>query len=213
MGEQVKTIKERFRGFLPVVVDVETAGFDPHKNALLQVGVCLLRMDEQTGALYVGESFEVDILPFENAELCKDALKFIDMDDPYHPFRNAIEERAALEKIFQPIRREVKATGCTRAILVGHNAFFDLSFIKAAAERTWVKSPFHQFSTFDTVSLGALIYGETVLAKIVKAAGIEWDQKQAHGALYDTQKTAEVFCKIVNQFPLLKPAETEAHTT
>ncbi len=213
MTEPVKTIKARFRGFLPVVVDVETAGFDPYKNALLQVGVCLLRMDETSGKLYVHESFEADIMPFEGAELCANALKFIGMDDPYHPFRGAVDERAALEKLFQPIRREIKATGCTRAILVGHNAFFDLGFIKAASERTGVKSPFHQFSTFDTVTLGALIYGETVLAKIVKAAGITWDQQQAHGALYDTQKTAEVFCKIINQFPLCKLDVAAEQTT
>ncbi len=201
----VKQINKRFRGFLPVVVDVETAGFDAQRSALLQAAACILRMDEQTGELYVAESVEVDILPFEGAEISQDALKFNGIEDPFHPFRGALDERAALEKLFQPIHREVKATGCTRAILVGHNAFFDLGFIRAAAERAKVKSPFHQFSTFDTVTLSGLVYGETVLAKAVKAAGIEWDQKQAHGALYDTLKTAELFCKIVNAHPLCPP--------
>ncbi len=201
----VKQINKRFRGFLPVVVDVETAGFDAQRSALLQAAACILRMDEQTGELYVAESVEVDILPFEGAEISQDALKFNGIEDPFHPFRGALDERAALEKLFQPIHREVKATSCTRAILVGHNAFFDLGFIRAAAERAKVKSPFHQFSTFDTVTLSGLVYGETVLAKAVKAAGIEWDQKQAHGALYDTLKTAELFCKIVNAHPLCPP--------
>ena len=204
----IKQINKRFRGFLPVVVDVETAGFDAQRSALLQAAACILRMDKETGELYVADSIVVDILPFEGAEISQEALKFNGIADPFHPFRGAIEERHALEKPFQPIHREVKATGCTRAILVGHNAFFDLGFIRAAAERTQVKSPFHQFSTFDTVTLSGLIYGETVLAKAVKAAGIEWDQKQAHCALYDTLKTAELFCRIVNAHPLCPPTET-----
>lgn len=203
----IKQINKRFRGFLPVVVDVETAGFDAQRSALLQAAACILRMNEETGELYVADSIVVDILPFEGAEISQDALKFNGIVDPFHPFRGAVEERHALEKLFQPIHRELKATGCTRAILVGHNAFFDLGFIRAAAERTQVKSPFHQFSTFDTVTLAGLIYGETVLAKAIKAAGIEWDQKQAHCALYDTLKTAELFCQIVNAHPLCPPAE------
>ena len=205
---KVTRIRDRFRGFLPVVVDVETAGFDPHRSALLQVAACILRMDE-AGDLYVGETLSADIYPFEGADINPDALKFNGIEDPYTPLRGAIEERQALEALFQPIRREIKATGCTRAILVGHNAFFDLNFIQAAAERTGVKSPFHKFSTFDTVTLAGLIYGQTVLAKAVKAAGIPWDQRQAHGARYDTEKTAELFCHIVNRHPLYLPAETD----
>ncbi len=201
----VRRINQRFRGFLPVVVDVETAGFEAQRHALLQAAACILRMDEETGELYMADQVEVDILPFEGAEITPESLKFNGIEDPYHPFRGAMDERAALEKLFQPIWQEIKTTGCTRAILVGHNAFFDLGFIRAAAERTRVKSPFHQFSTFDTVSLSGLVYGETVLAKALKAAGIDWDQKQAHGALYDTVKTAELFCKIVNAHPLCPP--------
>jgi len=212
MKQSITRIKQRFRGFLPVVVDVETAGFDAERSALLQAAACILRMDETSGRLYVAESLQVDILPFEGSEISQDALKFNGIEDPYHPFRGALAERAALERLFAPIRSEIKATGCTRAILVGHNAHFDLGFINAAAARTGVKSPFHKFSTFDTVTLAGLMYGQTVLAKAVQAAGIEWDQKQAHGALYDTQKTAELFCKIVNAHPLYEADDMEQTT-
>ena len=201
MTNQITHIKDRFRGFLPVVVDVETAGFDAQTNALIEIAVVTLKMDSQ-GIIYTDQTIQANVLPFKNSKLDKSALKFIGVEDPTHPFRMAVSEKEALEKCFKPIRRLLKETDCTRAILVGHNAFFDLNFVKAAAERTKIKSPFHEFSTFDTVTLSGLAYGQTVLAKSMKAADIEWDNSKAHSAEYDTIKTAELFCKIVNQWPL-----------
>ncbi|MGM0594478.1 MAG: ribonuclease T [Pseudomonadota bacterium] len=190
-------IANRFRGFLPVVVDVETAGFNAQTDALLEIAAVTVRMDE-SGRLYRSQSFSCHVEPFPGANLDKRALEFTGID-PFSPFRMAKSESKALETIFTPIREEVKQQGCTRAILVGHNPFFDLGFIKAAIERTGTKkSPFHSFSTFDTATLGGLAYGQTVLAKAARAAGIEWDNSQAHSALYDAERTAELFCAIVN---------------
>lgn len=199
---QITQIKDRFRGFLPVVVDVETAGFDAQTNALIEVAMVTVRMDEK-GHLVKNATIQANVLPFKGAKLDKSALKFIGVEDPTHPFRMAVSEKEALEKCFTAIKKQLKQTGCSRAILVGHNAFFDLNFIKAASERCKLKSPFHEFSTFDTVSLSGLIYGQTVLAKAVKEAGLEWDNSKAHSAKYDTEKTADLFCKIVNMCPLL----------
>jgi ribonuclease T len=112
----------------------------------------------------------------------------------------AISELDAIRNINQRIKSEIKEEECTRAILVGHNASFDLNFILAAAKRTKIKLPFHQFSTIDTVSLSSIYYGETVLAKAIKKAKIEWDDAQAHSALYDAKKTAELFCLMFNNF-------------
>jgi len=198
---RVNQIKDRFRGFLPVVVDVETAGFNADKDALIEMAVVTLKMNE-FGELERDTTYAKNILPFEGANLDPSALKFIGVEDPFHPFRAAVKERSALEQLFAPINKQIKQTGCTRAILVGHNAFFDLGFVKAAAERCKVKSPFHEFSTFDTVSLAGLAYGQTVLAKAAGKAGMEWDNEQAHSAAYDTEKTADLFCKIVNQWPI-----------
>ncbi|MDX1795175.1 MAG: ribonuclease T [Hydrogenovibrio sp.] len=202
--KQVTLIKDRFRGFLPVVVDVETAGFDPNINALIEIAVVTLKMNKD-GLLEKDQTYQANVLPFKGSKLDQSALKFIGVEDPTHPFRLAISEKEALEKCFQPIRKLLKEQDCSRAILVGHNAFFDLGFVKAAAERCQVKSPFHEFSTFDTVSLAGLAYGQTVLAKAVVEAGIEWENAKAHSAEYDTVKTAELFCKIVNQWPLNLP--------
>ena len=192
-------ISDRFRGFLPVVVDVETAGFEADKHALLEIGAVTIVMNEE-GIVMPGESIACHVEPFEGAELDPKALEFTGID-PHHPFRMAKPEKEALEHVFEPVRAEVKRAECTRAILVGHNPFFDLGFIKAAVDRTGIKkNPFHQFSTFDTATLGGLAYGQTVLARAAMAAGIEWDHEEAHSALYDAERTAELFCKIVNSW-------------
>ena len=205
-AENHPTSDQRFRGYLPVVVDVETAGFDARRDALLEIAAVIIEMDEQ-GHLHPGELAHCHVEPFEGANLDPKALEFNGID-PWHPFRKALSEREALQTIFTPVRRAVKRSQCRRAILVGHNAFFDLGFLNAAVERTRLKrNPFHPFSTFDTVSLAGLAYGQTVLARAVEAAGIEWNGKEAHSALYDAMKTAELFCTIVNRWQALVELE------
>jgi len=190
---------DRFRGYLPIVVDVETAGFNSQTDALLELAAVTLTMDEE-GYLIIDQSFEAQIEPFEGANLEQSALDFTGID-PWNPDREAEPEVIALERIFKPIRKAIKAHDCKRAILVGHNANFDHSFLCRAADRADIKrNPFHPFSTFDTATLAGLAYGHTVLAKACEIAGIAFDNKQAHSALYDTMKTAELFCQIVNQW-------------
>ncbi len=196
-------MEKRFRGFLPVVVDVETGGFNETTDALLQVAAVLIDMDDK-GQLVCGETHSCHVNPFEGANLDPKSLE-INGIDPDHPLRMALDEKQALPKIFVPIRQALKQYACKRAILVGHNANFDLKFINAAAERSGIKrNPFHPFSTFDTVSLAGLAYGQTVLSRSVQAAGFDWDNREAHSAIYDAEKTAELFCKIVNDAPFCK---------
>lgn len=197
-SEPPPTIAARFRGFLPVVVDVETAGFDPQRHALLEIAAVMIRMDGD-GHLSPGPTYACHVLPFLGSELDPRALAF-NRIDPTHPFRDAVPEREAMERVLAPIRKAVVTQHCNRAILVGHNAHFDLGFVKAAVERTGFKrTPFHAFSVFDTVSLAGLMFGQTVLAKAVRAAGLGWDDNEAHSAIYDAEKTAALFCAIVNR--------------
>lgn len=190
-------IANRFRGFLPVIIDVETGGFDPLKHALLEIAAIPVVRDEN-GVLTPGATIACHVEPFEGAQMDPKALEFTGID-PYHPFRMAKKECQALEMIFKPVRALIKSHQCSRAILVGHNAFFDLSFLKAAIDRCNIKKhPFHSFSSFDTATLGGLAYGQTVLARAVMAAGLQWDANEAHSAIYDAEKTAQLFCKIVN---------------
>ncbi len=199
-GEESKCVMaSRFRGFLPVVVDLETGGFNSRTDALLEMAVIIIKMDDE-GFVHVAETFHEHIAPFPGAHLNPEALAFTGID-PHHPFRNAAPERDALQRLFRPIRQAIKQQGCKRAILVGHNAFFDLGFINAAVERNDIKrNPFHPFSTFDTVSLAGLAYGQTVLARAAQAAGLDWDSDEAHSALYDAERTAQLFCTIVNRW-------------
>ncbi|HHT0594731.1 TPA: ribonuclease T [Legionella anisa] len=195
-------LRERFRGFLPVVVDVETAGVDPYKNALLEMCIVLIFMDKQ-GNLYRGESHFEHILPFPGAELDQKSLEFNQID-PYQPLRFALDEKNALENLFHPIFAALKKTQCQRAVLVGHNAWFDLLFIKEAIKRTGIKSPFHAFTCFDTATLGGFLYGQTVLAKAAQAAGIPFNAQEAHSAIYDAEKTADLFCHMANMWTTMQ---------
>lgn len=189
----------RLRGFCPVVIDVETGGFNSNTDALLEIAAVLISINKD-GELFCQETISTHVKPFEGANLEPASLE-VNKIDPFHPLRIALPEKEALQKIFKPVREHMKLNKCNRAILVGHNAFFDLGFLKIAAERCNLKnSPFHPFSCLDTVTLGALAYGQTVLSRIVQAADIEWQNDEAHSAIYDAEKTAEVFCQIMNQW-------------
>ena len=189
----------RFRGFLPVVIDVETGGFNSKTDALLELAAVLLEMDEE-GLLRRTESIRYHVKPFEGANL-EPASLAVNGIDPYHPLRPAIDERDALQRLFREVRRAVRENNCSRAVLVGHNAHFDLGFINAAIERSSIKrNPFHPFSCFDTATACGIAFGQTVLARAVIAAGLEWDEDRAHSALYDAEMTADVFCEVVNRY-------------
>ena len=195
-----KKMSERFRGYLPVVVDVETGGFDWNRHALLEIAVQPVDLDED-GRLVPGEIASAHLVPAPGTEIDPKSLQVtgIKLD---HPFRLAKAEKDALDHVFAPVRAAVRKHDCQRAILVGHNAHFDLNFLNAAVARTQHKrNPFHPFSVFDTVSLAGIAYGQTVLARAVMAAGFSWNSEEAHSAVYDTERTAELFCKIVNAWP------------
>lgn len=202
----------RFRGFLPVVVDVETGGFDWNRCALLEIAVQPIDIDEN-GLLFPGETTNAHVVPAPGLDIDPKSLEItgIKLD---HPFRLAKEERPALDHVFAPVRAACKKHGCQRAILVGHNAHFDLNFLNAAIARVGHKrNPFHPFSVFDTVTLAGVAYGQTVLARAVQAAGFEWDANEAHSAVYDTERTAELFCKIVNAWPAPMPGAAQRPTS
>jgi ribonuclease T len=192
-------MSNRFRGFLPVVVDVETGGFNAQTDALLEIAAVLVEYADG-GILTRGETIRFHVKPFEGANLEAASLA-VNGIDPDHPLRPAIDERDALQRVFRAVRAAVRENNCSRAILVGHNAAFDLGFLNAAIVRTEIKrNPFHPFSCFDTATLCGVAFGQTVLARAVAAAGFEWDEIQAHSAAYDAEITADIFCEIVNRF-------------
>lgn len=203
-SEKVKSkFSQRFRGYFPVVIDVETAGFNAQTDALLELAASVLHLDENTGDFSIDETIQFNIEPFEGANLEPKALEFTGID-PTNPLRGAVDEGDALKDLFKLVRKKMKAAGCQRAIIVAHNAAFDLGFLNAATERCKIKrSPFHSFVSFDTTTLAGLALGQTVLAKACIAAKIDFNNNEAHSALYDTEKTAELFCHIVNKWRAL----------
>jgi ribonuclease T len=196
---------ERFRGFLPVVIDIESGGFDCERDALLEIAAVVIRMDAD-GVVHPDPVVSTHVVPFPGANIDPRSLEITGID-PTHPFRAAVEEREALDIIFRPIRHALREFECQRAILVGHNAAFDINFLNAAIRRTGYKrSPFHLFSCFDTATLAGLAYGQTVLSRAVQAAGFEWNASEAHSAVYDAERTALIFCDIVNRWRAMNQA-------
>ena len=199
MTENKLPIAYRFRGYLPVVLDLETGGFNARTDAILEIAAVILEMADD-GSLIKGEAIFFNVEPFPGANIEQSALEFTGID-PDNPLRMAVTEKAALTRTFKSIRSEVKRTGCNRAILVAHNAAFDHTFINIASERGNLKrNPFHPFSSFDTATLCGLAYGQTVLSRACAAAGIEFSNEAAHSAEYDCDKTADLFCTIVNRW-------------
>lgn len=200
----MQQLKNHFRGFLPVVVDVETGGFNARTDALLELAAVILGADE-SGRLVRQQTVFAQVQPFPGANIEKAALEVngIKIDSP---LRMALPEKEALDKIFRPIRNAVSENGCSRAILVGHNAHFDLGFVNAAVDRTATKRcPFHPFSVFDTATLAGVLTGQTVLAKALQATGLGHDSREAHSAIYDAEKTADLFCLLFNAAQPLRP--------
>ena len=190
----------RFRGYMPVVVDVETGGLNPNTDALLEIAAVTINCNSE-GKFHLAETMQHHVEPFKGGILNPESLA-INKIDPYHPFRFAVSEQVALTEIFARLVVAQKQAGCNRCVLVGHNAWFDLSFLNAAIARTKIKhNPFHSFTSFDTATLGAIAYGHTVLAELLKRAKITFDNELHHSAIYDAEQTAKLFCNIVNQWP------------
>jgi len=193
------SMADRFRGFLPVVVDVETGGFNCRTDALLEIAAVLVGFDD-SGQLVRNETVRYHVKPFDGANIEAASLA-VNGIDPDHPLRPAIDERDALGRVFREIRRSMRENACNRAVLVGHNAHFDLGFINEAVLRASIKrNPFHPFSCFDTATLCGVAFGQTVLSRAADAAGFPFEEESAHSAAYDAEITADIFCEIVNRF-------------
>jgi ribonuclease T len=195
-------IDSRFRGFLPVVVDLETGGLDATQSAILELAYSIPERAPD-GRWRAGPVRDFQIAPFSGAVISDASLKLtgINLDDP----RRAPQSEA---KVFATLQADIAhaltVTGCKRAILVGHNTHFDLHFLLAMGRRLGVsESPFHPFCVLDTVTLGVLLYGHTVLARCVPAAGLEFVNRDAHSAAYDCLKTSELFVAVLNQYGAL----------
>ena len=190
-------LNDRFRAFLPVVVDVETGGVDPTQHALLELAVVLLAWENNQLSPAAIHAWNIEPHPLTSVTEKSIELTQIDPDDSE---RESVAEETAIRESFRVIRKAVKDADCKRAVLTGHNAHFDHQFIMNAAARNKVgRNPFHPFTVLDTASLSAVAVGHTVLNEAVKRLGMDFDTDAAHSASYDAEITAKVFCAIVNR--------------
>src|SRR5690606_1545008 len=97
----------RFRGYLPVVVDVETGGFNCATDALLEIAATTIGMDEG-GFLYPEHSQYFHAESVTRANIAQAALDFtrIRLD---HTLRMAVSEEHALTEIFRSLLKSLKA--------------------------------------------------------------------------------------------------------
>src|SRR5690606_7240156 len=195
-----RPMAERFRGYLPVVVDVETGGFDWNRHALLEIAAVPIELDD-AGNYVPGEVAHAHIAPAEGTSIDPKSLEVTGIKIG-HPLRGEVDERTGLDAVFVPVRAAVQEHGCQRAIMGGRHAHCGRHVRNAAVPRVQhTRNPFHPFSVFDTVTMAGLAYGQTVLARAAMAAGVGWDPAEAHSAVYDAQQTARLFCIIANAWP------------
>ena len=98
-------LSQRFRGYFPVVIDVETGGFNAQTDALLEIAATMLTLDEETGQLSLDETIHFNVDPFEGANLEPAALEFTGID-PTNPLRGAVAEKKAITEIFKLVRKK-----------------------------------------------------------------------------------------------------------
>ena len=99
-------LARRFRGFLPVVVDVETGGLNCATDALLEIAAVLIDVAPD-GTLLRGATHSYHVKPFAGANIEAASLAVTGID-PFHPLRPALDEKDALTRIFKEVRDAVK---------------------------------------------------------------------------------------------------------
>ena len=188
-------MQNRFRGFMPVVIDVECGGFIPYRCT---VGNCRSVVgDSGDGSLAAWGNWRYHVQPFpaptSNGVTRCDGLSIL-----FTRYAQRFQRRSA-HAIVQEISQAMKDNDCTRAILVGHNACFDLNFLNAAVARTEIKrNPFHPFSSFDTATLAGVAFGQTGYRSRFKRPESLGIRTNAFGA-YDAQQTADCFARSANE--------------
>ena len=187
---------ERFGGLLPIVVDMETSGINPDSNAILELASIVLYLNDKLD-LQCGNFFSCHVRPFPSSKIDPSSM-YINTIEIENPFRLALSEEEAINRLFRFVYMNLRNFGCRKAVLVGHNANFDLAFLESARKRYKIDSPFHTFTVIDTATIGAVFYGKTVLANVVNASNMRFNPKLAHSAIYDAKITTDLFCSVTN---------------
>ena len=159
-----------------VVFDIETTGFSPTKNRIIEIG-----------AVKVSEGKIVD--------------RFSTFVDPLTPIPFEIEKLTGItddmvmgaEQIDVVLPRFLEF--CEGCILVAHNARFDMSFIMENCDRQGIS---HDFTYVDSVGIARIFLPgqkKHTLDAVAKALGVSLENH--HRAVDDAEATAEIFVKLI----------------
>lgn len=165
-----------------VVFDIETTGFSPVNNRIIEIGAVKVAKGEIVDRFSTFVNPDVPI-PFEIEKLTSINDGMV-MDAPF--IEQVLPEFLAF---------------CGDAVLVAHNASFDMSFIKENALRQKIKK---KFTYVDTVGIARILLphqAKHTLDAVAKTMGVSLENH--HRAVDDAEATAEIFIKFI---PMLKEA-------
>ncbi len=159
-----------------VVFDIETTGFSPVNNRIIEIGAVKVSKGEITERFSTFVNPDVPI-PFE-------IEKLTGIND------SMVMEAPSIEQVLPGF-----LAFCEGAVLVAHNAEFDMSFIKENAVRQNLK---REFIYVDTVGIARILLphqAKHTLDAVAKTLGISLENH--HRAVEDAEATAEIFVKFI----------------
>ncbi|MCM1120006.1 MAG: PolC-type DNA polymerase III [bacterium] len=163
-----------------VVFDIETTGFSPVNNRIIEIGAVKVEQGEITERFSsfvnpdVPIPFEIEKLTGINDSMVVDAPTIEDVLPQFLEF-------------------------CEGCVLVAHNASFDMSFIMENCKRQGFSD---QFTYVDTVGIARILLpnqAKHTLDAVAKSMGVSLENH--HRAVDDAEATARIFEKFI---PLLR---------
>ncbi len=172
-------------------IDLETTGFDPYKQEIIQIG-CVIAEQEETPKgpkLKIIKEFELKVKPEKLQDADPEALRINGYNEMEWVF--ATDLKSAIEHLMK------EASDC---IMVSHNVAFDYSFLQRAFSVTGIQNTLH-YHKLDTISIAfAKLYGNPEVRRFSLQALCEYfgiENKQAHTALSDVKAMVELYQKLL----------------
>ena len=180
VGDKGQSFDETF-----VVFDIETTGFSPIKNRIIEIGAVKVEKGEITDRFSAFVNPDVPI-PFEIEKLTG--------------INDDMVVGAPQIDVVLPQFLEF----CRDCVLVAHNATFDMSFIIENAEKLGYET---DFTYVDTVPIARILLpnqAKHTLDAVAKSLGVSLENH--HRAVDDAEATAQIFVKML---PMLRENGTE----
>lgn len=174
--------------------DVESGGLDDSKHSLLRIGLVIWKNGIILDKLEIFIKSDNYCYDEESMKINKIDLNWLTI--------NGISEQQAIEEINSFVNKYFPNS---KALLGGHNIYFDIAFLKRLYRENSISfSSYFEHRTIDTCSIMKYLYFCDKLPKQVQSLtsackyfNFEIDDNERHGALYDAEITSEVFTKLL----------------